>query len=921
VSVMGIFSFVLTMPPLAAGQARPAADGISAAELEKVYPSYRFENVTQAEAEALFASAVAAIYWPDLREVRMLSDDRLESTRTFLAMKARQDVAVSAATATPSASFLGLKLEEQGSKKLGEFLAALPEAGIVESSGVEGAFLAKVPISMPLSPTRASTPKPLPVGTLATQYYIYEDFEGDVWSRWDRDDNTGGQYTWGIRSCDAYRGSYSADAARGGSLGATLSCTSSYPANLDMSMSAEVCATIQPNWLAYIELQYKGSMDPNSQNDRFSVCMDGPDEVCWGWVFWGNSSSGWYNLVFNARQWYHLGDLAANYCNTLKLTFKTDGSNAGSGFGARVDDLWILYGDYVSSRECSVIADPTSGTSPLTVAFRPVTDMYLPTYRWFFGDGTTSEAREPVHTYYSPGDYEAAMRLWSNGTTCYASKTIHVTQGTCTYQLGTGSASFDHSGGTGVVTVLASTSSCAWQALSNDSWITLTGEATGVGNGTVTYSVAANTSTSPRTGTLSIAGHVFTVTQAARSCSYTITPSSSSFSASGGSSSLYVDTQTGCNWSAASNVDWIVITSGSSGSGPLRVYYSVGENAAASSRVGTLTVAGQTFTVNQAGVPCSFTISPTNQSFPSTGGAGTVNVSATMPTCTWGAASNAAWITITRTSGSGSGQVGFDVGSNSGSPRTGTISIAGWTFTVQQDGEPSTCPFSYWVPVMSHASGSNNSQWRTDLGLLNRGDDVANVTLTLYSGGAPATRRLTQAARAQAIIPDAAQWISDGFNGTGALHVCSDQRVTLTSRTYNLVSGQASCYPSGTFGQFYGAVQTSETLAPGETGWLAGLTENTSFRCNIGLVNTSTSDATARVTLHGVLGETLATYDVRLTPGQLKQENRPFFTKAGLAKLNRGYATVQMLAGSGIVAYASVIDNLTNDPVTIPMEK
>ena len=42
--------------------------------------------------------------------------------------------------------------------------------------------------------------------------------------------------------------------------------------------------------------------------------------------------------------------------------------------------------------------------------------------------------------------------------------------------------------------------------------------------------------------------------------------------------------------------------------------------------------------------------------------------------------------------------------------------------------------FSVWVPVASHASGLNQSQWRSDLGLLNPGGG-ANVQVVFYGSG------------------------------------------------------------------------------------------------------------------------------------------------------------------------------------------
>ena len=54
--------------------------------------------------------------------------------------------------------------------------------------------------------------------------------------------------------------------------------------------------------------------------------------------------------------------------------------------------------------------------------------------------------------------------------------------------------------------------------------------------------------------------------------------------------------------------------------------------------------------------------------------------------CAWTATSHESWITITSgASGSGNGTVRFNVADNSGKKRTGTLTIAGQTFTVEQD--------------------------------------------------------------------------------------------------------------------------------------------------------------------------------------------------------------------------------------------
>src|SRR4029453_16288988 len=92
---------------------------------------------------------------------------------------------------------------------------------------------------------------------------------------------------------------------------------------------------------------------------------------------------------------------------------------------------------------------------------------------------------------------------------------------------------------------------CTWSSTSNAAWITFPAGTTGSGLGSVNYTVAANSSTSSRTGTLTVAGQTFTVTQAGGACSYAISPTSNpSMVAGGGTGTVTVTTQTGCAWSS-----------------------------------------------------------------------------------------------------------------------------------------------------------------------------------------------------------------------------------------------------------------------------------------------------------------------------------------------------------------------------------
>ena len=71
-----------------------------------------------------------------------------------------------------------------------------------------------------------------------------------------------------------------------------------------------------------------------------------------------------------------------------------------------------------------------------------------------------------------------------------------------------------------------------------------------------------------------------------------------SFPASGGTGSISLSGMAACAWTAVSN-SFIIITSGGSGSGDGTVQFSVPANGDSTIRNGTITVAGQTFTVYQ----------------------------------------------------------------------------------------------------------------------------------------------------------------------------------------------------------------------------------------------------------------------------------------------------------------------------------
>ena len=159
--------------------------------------------------------------------------------------------------------------------------------------------------------------------------------------------------------------------------------------------------------------------------------------------------------------------------------------------------------------------------------------------------------------------------------------------------------------------------------------------------------------------------------------------------------SVSLSTGPACSWTVSSNAPWLSLTSPSSGFGNTTVTYSVQINTATAPRTGILTIAGQAYTVTQAGFGCPITFNPLSASFSPAGGSGSVAVTLAEPDCQWTASSTAPWINIiSGGGGTGNGTINYTVaasGSNAatragGIAVTASTSPASATFDIVQSG-------------------------------------------------------------------------------------------------------------------------------------------------------------------------------------------------------------------------------------------
>jgi hypothetical protein len=271
----------------------------------------------------------------------------------------------------------------------------------------------------------------------------------------------------------------------------------------------------------------------------------------------------------------------------------------------------------------------------------------------------------------------------------------------CDFSLAPASQAFSAIGGSGEIR-LTTSSDCPWSATSDAAWITVSSATSGVGNGQVRFTVSPNAG-APRSGAIRIEDRIFTVSQAdpASSCAFGVVWNSAhEFSAVGETGSITVSTQTGCPWTAATDVNWIVFLQGSeTGIGNGQVRFAATTNTGPA-RTGTISVVNQNVRISQqaGSAECGLlSISPSAQLVPASGDSSvSVRVVNVPTTCQWTAVTNADWVGIPGgiSAGSGSSVVQFRVSGNGGPPRSTTIYVAGQPFLLRQAG---ACSLAQYV--------------------------------------------------------------------------------------------------------------------------------------------------------------------------------------------------------------------------------
>ncbi len=278
------------------------------------------------------------------------------------------------------------------------------------------------------------------------------------------------------------------------------------------------------------------------------------------------------------------------------------------------------------------------------------------------------------------------------GTISVNGQTIAVTQpGTCSYTLSQNTYTCANAAANTFsnIATITTQSSCNWTAnvTSGSTWLSTS--SAGSGSGSLSITVLANTSGSTRNGTIDINGQTISITQPA-GCSYTLSQSNyacANASAGTFSSILLVNTQSTCAWAATvtSGNSWLSTTSAGTGSGAISI--TVLQNTTTGARNGTIDINGQTLTITQPGVVCTYSLSLSTYNCINAlaNTYNTIGLVTTQTPCIWAATvtSGTSWL-ATASSGTGSGAISIIVLQNTGNSRSGTIDINGQILTIIQ---------------------------------------------------------------------------------------------------------------------------------------------------------------------------------------------------------------------------------------------
>ena len=241
------------------------------------------------------------------------------------------------------------------------------------------------------------------------------------------------------------------------------------------------------------------------------------------------------------------------------------------------------------------------------------------------------------------------------------------------------------------------------------------------------------------------------------------------------------------------------------------------------------------------------------------------------------------------------------------------------------------------IPVVTHINTATGP-FLSDIRLTNAGSSAVNYQITMT----PTQTDATQSSKVTEVTVDGQQTIAlndivKNFFGYGAIPTDTgfgSLEIRPLNSSSTLTYASSRTYAStinGTFGQFIAAMpftnfatqRLSGIPLPGEVTpskllSLQHVAQSSKFRTNLGIVEGAGEPASGKIRIYDTVGTMLKEVPFSLLPGEHRQMNRFIQLDAGIPTLENGRIEIEVESPTGAVtAYASVLDNVTTDPLAV----
>jgi subtilisin-like proprotein convertase family protein len=247
--------------------------------------------------------------------------------------------------------------------------------------------------------------------------------------------------------------------------------------------------------------------------------------------------------------------------------------------------------------------------------------------------------------------------------------------------------------------------------------------------------------------------------------------------------------------------------------------------------------------------------------------------------------------------------------------------LVGWALKIEEPTEPPFDDTTMVFPVVAHAEGANDTQWRSDLRIFNHlptPESEIRLVLLPPAGDTSFTPRETKV-----IVPHGSvvalddvverRFGLDSAQGSLVVRDAAGTATHATSRTYTL--GE-----NGTYGQFVApVVGTLDSTGVGDSSIIVLPTTGADQRVNIGVTEITGASATVAITvIDSETGIAVGPSTFLQLPGFSNIQLNGVLPDLEFGAAANPYIAVNVVQGAGrVTAYGSVIDNRSGDAVFV----